>query len=61
MTILLPYFEHGPLSRVLVDASVEWSMQTVLQFSSNVFQALCVVHEASIVHNDVKSANFLVT
>lgn len=61
MIIVLPFYELGPLSRVLCDLSIDWSIKTVLQLADNVFDALSIVHEAQICHNDVKSANFLVS
>lgn len=60
MHIAMPLFELGPLSRVLADTSVNWTFDVVLQLACDVFEAQRVVHEASVVHCDIKSQNYLV-
>lgn len=37
-----------------------WIIEQVLSFSLDIFAAIQVVHDAGIVHNDIKSQNYLV-
>lgn len=60
MLIAMPLFKLGPLSRVLQDVDIDWSMVIALQLGRDVFAAQVVVHDAGIVHCDIKSQNYLV-
>ncbi|KAI3650024.1 hypothetical protein MP228_005656 [Amoeboaphelidium protococcarum] len=64
--LLMPFYELGSLNRLITDA-IEgdaskltfWSMNFVINAGLDIFRGLTALHAAGIIHNDVKSANYL--
>lgn len=57
----MPFYELGPLSRLLTDMSVTaWTMSVVLRLAVDVFEVMTHIHDAGVVHSDIKSANYLI-
>ncbi|KAI3641964.1 hypothetical protein MIR68_000002, partial [Amoeboaphelidium protococcarum] len=64
--LLMPFYEMGSLNGLISDAMegdasklTFWSMNFVINAGLDIFRGLTALHAAGIIHNDVKSANYL--
>lgn len=61
MVVIIPHYPLGSLSRVITDETITlWDMTVAIRLARDVFDALQTIHEAGVVHNDIKSGNYLV-
>lgn len=62
MQIVMPFYVHGSLSNLLTSSDTEWTwtFDVALLLSRDIFHSLIVIHDARVVHCDIKSQNYLV-
>lgn len=59
MTMLLKFYQHGPLSIYLFTKSNFWSKFFALSIALDISRGLQILHESDVVHCDVKLDNIL--